>query len=226
MGEAERIIRECGVIAIARSVPRGALREAAAGLRDAGVRALEVTVQSPGAFEDIAWLRDRLGPEVAVGAGTVLSVEDVRKAREAGADFIVSPHFDADVVAAARRAGMAALPGVLTPSEAHAAWRSGATFVKLFPAGPLGPAYLRALREPFPDVPFVPTGGVGPANAEDFVRAGAVAVAVGGALFGPRDDGSPLGDGEAAVELILRRARALVLAVRRGRRGEGASPWR
>ncbi|MBX6351623.1 MAG: bifunctional 4-hydroxy-2-oxoglutarate aldolase/2-dehydro-3-deoxy-phosphogluconate aldolase [Clostridia bacterium] len=221
MGEAERIIRDCGVVAIARSVPRGTLRAAAAAFPALGIRALEVTLESPGALADIAWLRERLGAECAVGAGTVRSLADLAKAREAGAEFVVSPHFDATLVRAAREAGLDALPGAFTPTEALAAWQAGASLVKLFPAGALGPGYLRALREPLPDVPFVPTGGVGPGNAEAFLRAGAVAVAVGGGLFGPREDGSPLGEGEDDVRLVLRRAEALVAAVRRGREEEG-----
>lgn len=206
--EPERAIRDGGVIAIARGVPRGTLRAAAAVLLEAGVLALEVTLDSPEALDEIAWLRAHWGGRMAIGAGTVLTTGQVREAKAAGAQFVVSPNVDAAVIGATVEAGLVSVPGAMTATETLQARAAGATFVKLFPAGVLGPDYLRALRGPLSDVPFVPTGGVGPDNAEAFIRAGAVAVAVGGELFGKGAD---------PVSAVADRARALVQAVRRGR---------
>lgn len=206
--EPERAIRDGGVIAIARGVPRGTLRAAAAVLLEAGVLALEVTLDSPEALDEIAWLRARWDGRMVIGAGTVLTTGQVREAKAAGAQFVVSPNVDAAVIGATVEAGLVSVPGAMTATETLQARAAGATFVKLFPAGVLGPDYLRALRGPLSDVPFVPTGGVGPDNAEAFIRAGAVAVAVGGELFGK---------GAGPVSAVADRARALVQAVRRGR---------
>ncbi|MBX5476928.1 MAG: bifunctional 4-hydroxy-2-oxoglutarate aldolase/2-dehydro-3-deoxy-phosphogluconate aldolase [Clostridia bacterium] len=206
--EPERAIRDGGVIAIARGVPRGTLRAAAAVLLEAGVLALEVTLDSPEALDEIAWLRAHWDGRMAIGAGTVLTTGQVREAKAAGAQFVVSPNVDAAVIGATVEAGLVSVPGAMTATETLQARAAGATFVKLFPAGVLGPDYLRALRGPLSDMPFVPTGGVGPDNAEAFIRAGAVAVAVGGELFGK---------GAGPVSAVADRARALVQAVRRGR---------
>ena len=129
-------------------------------------------------------LRERLGPGVMVGAGTVTTAERFSRAVGAGAQFIVSPVLDVPIVELARDAGLPVVPGALTPTEVLAAWRAGATIVKLYPVGPLGPGYVRTLLEPLSEVKVMCNGLVTIADAPEFLRAGAVAVGMAGALFG------------------------------------------
>ncbi|MBW3602989.1 MAG: bifunctional 4-hydroxy-2-oxoglutarate aldolase/2-dehydro-3-deoxy-phosphogluconate aldolase [Actinobacteria bacterium] len=188
------------LIAIARGLPADRLQGIAEALRGAGVRALEVTLDSPGALEAVEALASRFDVEaLAIGAGTVRSQEAAQAAVAAGAGYLVAPHTDEAVVAWAAGQGVPMTPGALTPTEVVRGWEAGAAAVKLFPAGPLGPSYLKAVAEPLPDVPLIPTGGVSAANAADFLRAGAVAVGVGGSLLG---DGDPAGVAERARRLV------------------------
>jgi 2-dehydro-3-deoxyphosphogluconate aldolase/(4S)-4-hydroxy-2-oxoglutarate aldolase len=145
---------------------------------------------------------------VHIGAGTILTIEAAARAVDAGAAFLVMPHVDADLVTWAADRGIPALPGCATPTEALVAWRAGATAIKLFPASVAGPAFVRELRGPFPDIPVVPTGGVTIENAPTFIAAGAVAVGLGGWLIG---DGQPAG--------VTNRARQAVVAVETARAG-------
>ena len=132
----------------------------------------------------ICALRERLGSDVLVGAGTVTTVERFSRAVGAGAQFIVSPVLDVRIVELARDAGLPVVPGALTPTEVLAAWRAGATIVKLYPVGALGPGYVRTLLEPLSEVKVMCNGLVTLADAPDFLRAGAVAVGMAAALFG------------------------------------------
>src|SRR5205085_3252039 len=127
-----------------------------------------------------------------VGAGTVRTVDDVEAAVDAGAVYLVSPHTDPALCARAGQLGAAYLPGAFTPTEIVAAWSAGAAAVKLFPARLGGPRYLRDIREPLPDIPIVPTGGVSAENAAEWFAAGAVAVGAGGSLIGDALDGGDL----------------------------------
>ena len=129
----------------------------------------------------------------------MLSIDAARRAIDAGATFLVSPHLDPELVAWAAAHAIPALPGCATPTEALAAWRAGAAAVKLFPASVAGPAFVRELRGPFPDIPIVPTGGVTVDSATAFIAAGAVAVGMGGWLLG---DGSPAGVRERAARVV------------------------
>lgn len=158
-----------------------AIRRALAFAAD-GVRMLEISLVTPGALEAIAAVRSALPAAVEVGAGTVLHASEADDAVARGAGFLVTPIIDAEVaaVAAAREVGY--YPGAATPTEIVAAWRTGATAVKLFPAGPLGPDFIRAVREPLPRIPLIAVGGVSPETAPAFIAAGAVAVGMGGAL--------------------------------------------
>jgi 2-dehydro-3-deoxyphosphogluconate aldolase/(4S)-4-hydroxy-2-oxoglutarate aldolase len=149
----------------------------------AGLAAIEVTLNSPGALEQIRNLRQALGTALAVGAGTVLDAEDARQALAAGAQFLVSPGLDAGMMSVGRAAGVALFPGALTPTEVLAAWRAGATLVKLFPAGALGPAYVKAIKAPLGHIPLLPTGGIGLQNIEAFLEAGADGFGIGEPLF-------------------------------------------
>jgi 2-dehydro-3-deoxyphosphogluconate aldolase/(4S)-4-hydroxy-2-oxoglutarate aldolase len=144
---------------------------------------VEITMTVPGALDVISELA-RTTPEVLVGAGTVLDGDSARKCADAGAQFLVSPGFDAPTVAVANKLDLLIMAGALTPTEVMAAWKSGADFVKVFPCGNLGgPSYIKALKGPLPQVPLVPTGGVNLDTAAEYIRAGAAALGVGGELI-------------------------------------------
>lgn len=191
---------DCPVVAILRRLGTEAVLGVAAALAGAGVRVLEVTIDSPEALETIRRLKAS-GLELEVGAGTVLSIEAARGALDAGATFLVSPHVDLEIVRFAARAGVAALPGAATASEIVAAWSGGAAAVKLFPAAPLGLETLVALRDPLPHVPLVAVGGVTGENAVSFLEAGAVAVGVGSWLSA---SGDAVEAGRRAEQLVAR----------------------
>jgi Entner-Doudoroff aldolase len=191
---AEQAIRAGRVIAIVR-LPRLSVEAATTlteTLVEAGVTAMEFTLTTENALAAVAAARTVAGDRAVIGAGTVLSVREVEEAAEAGAQFIVSPDVNVDVIEATTRRGMLPLPGALTATEVCRAVDAGATMVKLFPAGPGGVAYLKALRGPLPDVAFVPTGGIDVESVADFISAGAVAVALGSGLVSSADDLSGL----------------------------------
>ena len=191
-----------GVVAIGRRVAAEAAPDVARALADGGVRAFELTLNEPEAdalrsIEAVARVAAGLGLEI--GAGTVLSIQSAERAIDAGASFLVSPHVDPELVAWAAGRGIPAFPGCSTPTEVLGAWRAGAAAVKLFPASVLGPAFIRELRGPFPDIPVVPTGGVTLESAPSFVAAGAIAVGMGGWLLG---DGGIAGIRERAALVV------------------------
>lgn len=149
-----------------------------------GIPIVEITMTVPGAIEVIRDLTTNARNGLLVGAGTVLDVETAKRCIEAGAKFLVSPALDLKTVALAARRGVVMIAGALTPTEILTAWDAGSDFVKVFPCGLLGgPAYLRALRGPLPQVPLVPTGGVSLETAGDLIRAGAAALGVGNELL-------------------------------------------
>jgi 2-dehydro-3-deoxyphosphogluconate aldolase/(4S)-4-hydroxy-2-oxoglutarate aldolase len=180
-------IRTHRLIAILRRVePQDALLQLVDELADAGVRVIEVTFDAPSAAADVAVLRQRLdargdGPFV-LGAGTILARQQLTAARDAGADFGVSPILDVDLLDAAVSEGFPFLAGGMTPTELQGAWSAGATFVKLFPASAVGPQIIREVLGPLADLQIIPTGGVDADNAQSFLDAGAVAVGLGGAI--------------------------------------------
>ncbi|MCI0552496.1 MAG: bifunctional 4-hydroxy-2-oxoglutarate aldolase/2-dehydro-3-deoxy-phosphogluconate aldolase [Anaerolineae bacterium] len=156
------------------------------------VTVMEVTLNSPAALTALPQLRDHFGDEMLVGAGTVRDVDQARMAREAGAQFLVSPNFDAESVSFARTNDLLHLPGVFTATEAQTAFAAGCRMLKLFPMEALasGPAYLKALPAPLNDIDFVPTGGVSLENIADYARTGAVAVGLGSKLVLSREQSS------------------------------------
>ena len=171
-------------------------------LRAHGLTVLEVTLNSTGALEAIAALRQRHASAMLIGAGTVRTPEQVDAALDAGAQFLVSPNFDPASVRRALTRDSLHLPGVFTPTEAETAFRAGCRILKLFPADVVGPAYLKALRAPLNDIEFIPTGGVSAENVAAYVKAGAVAVGIGGALIaGPQQ---PLDDVAARAQALRR----------------------
>lgn len=150
----------------------------------AGHPVIEVTLTTPGALQTIEELSVRYGDDLYVGAGTVLNLDDCRAAISAGARFIVSPSTDTKIIELARESDVVSMPGALTPTEISVAWQAGADLVKIFPAGTMGgPAYLRALQGPFPNVSFVASGGVSTANIAQYRAAGATAICIGESIF-------------------------------------------
>jgi 2-dehydro-3-deoxyphosphogluconate aldolase/(4S)-4-hydroxy-2-oxoglutarate aldolase len=172
-----------------------------------GVGAVEVTLDATGAVETLAAVRTALDDETLVGAGTVMDAAAASRAVGAGAEFVVAPHVDTSVVETANRYGVAAMPGAMTPTEAVRAAEAGADAVKVFPAATVGPAHLRRLRGPLPQIPLVPTGGVDADSVDEFFAAGATAVGAGSALV---DDAAVAAGDWGAVEA---RAREFVGAV-------------
>jgi 2-dehydro-3-deoxyphosphogluconate aldolase / (4S)-4-hydroxy-2-oxoglutarate aldolase len=156
---------------------------AAEAVRAGGIPIVEITMTVPGAVEVIAALSRSVGAEVLIGAGTVLDADAAERCLDAGAQFLVSPGFDVETVALARRRNVLAMPGALTPTEVIAAWKAGADFVKIFPCGNVGgPAYIKSLKAALPQVPMIPTGGVNLQTAPAFLKAGAAALGIGGEL--------------------------------------------
>jgi 2-dehydro-3-deoxyphosphogluconate aldolase/(4S)-4-hydroxy-2-oxoglutarate aldolase len=198
-------LREERVVAILRASDAGRFVPAARALYDAGWRVIEVTLTTRGALAALPEVRAALPDDALVGAGTVMSANDVEAVASAGARFAVSPVFDPESVAAAARLALPFVPGALTPTEIVAAWRAGAAAVKVSPVVSVGgPAYLRQVGAFLPGIPLLPTGGVDPAEIPAYLAAGAAAVGVGGPLLGDalRPDGDLDGlRGRAAAAL-------------------------
>jgi 2-dehydro-3-deoxyphosphogluconate aldolase/(4S)-4-hydroxy-2-oxoglutarate aldolase len=206
------LIREVGLIPIVRArSPEDAFR-AAEAIVNGGIGIAEITMTVPHAIRVMERVAERYGEKVLLGAGTILDPESCRVALLAGAEFIVTPSLDVSVIEVARRYSKPCFPGALTPTEVITAWQAGADMVKIFPCGPVGgPKYIKALKGPFPQIDFVPTGGVNLETTPEFIKAGAAAVAAGGELV----DAKALQDGN--LEVITSNARKFVEAVRSAR---------
>jgi 2-dehydro-3-deoxyphosphogluconate aldolase / (4S)-4-hydroxy-2-oxoglutarate aldolase len=201
-------LRDRRLLAIVRGTDPGACVRTAVTLVEEGVTLLEVSLTSTEAFAVLRSVTGELGEAARVGAGTVLTGDDAHGARDAGAAFVVTPALGEGVTAAVGL-GLPVLAGAMTPTEVLAAVNAGATAVKLFPAEFLGPGYVGALRGPFPDVSFVPVGGVGRQQVIDYLRAGVLAVGAGGPLAGDAPNGGDL-------TALRSRARDFLAAVREG----------
>ena len=177
----DRILR-CGIVAVLRAPSGELLADVAEALLAGGVEAIEVTFTVPRALQVIEQVADRLGDKLVLGAGTVLDPETARAAILAGAQFIVSPTLNLQVIELCRRYSRLVMPGALTPTEILTAWQAGADIVKVFPSDLTGPGYLKAVLAPLPQVRLMPTGGVNLQTAADFLKAGACALGVGGTL--------------------------------------------
>jgi 2-dehydro-3-deoxyphosphogluconate aldolase / (4S)-4-hydroxy-2-oxoglutarate aldolase len=200
------------VVAILRAGDAGRFLEVGRVLYEGGVRAIEVTLTSRGALEAFGRLREELPGDALLGVGTVRSAADADRALDVGATYLVAPDFRPEMVAFAVERGIPVVPGALTPTEVAAAWAAGATAVKVFPVSAVGgPGYVKAIRAPLPEVPLVPTGGVGVDDVGAYLAAGAVAVGIGSPLLG--DAGDPDGD----LAGLADRARRAVAATRAGR---------
>src|SRR2546425_7494729 len=194
----DRII-EIGIVPVVRASSPGEARLAADAVCQGGIPIVEITMTVPGAVDVIRELTKGGTSDVLVGAGTVLNVEAARRCLDAGAQFLVSPGLNLQVVELAVREGKLMMAGALTPTEIITAWEAGSDFVKVFPCGQVGGAkYIKALKGPLPQVPLVPTGGVNLDTAAEFIQAGAAALGVGGELV--QEDALKSGQPEIIVE--------------------------
>lgn len=194
------------VVAILRGTTAAQVVKASLALVEGGITCVEVTLNTAGALDAITELGTALPSDVAVGAGTVLDAAMASEAMDAGASFLVSPSVTVDVIEAGLARGIPSYPGAYTPTEILTAWRAGAAAVKLFPAVTGGPTHLSTIRGPLRDIPLVPTGGISVETAADYLRAGAVAVGLGGPLTGDLD-------GDIDTAALSDRARRLLAAV-------------
>lgn len=184
--EVQEVILKTKVIAVIRMKDAAKLARVVEAVRKGGIRAIEITMTTPGAVEAIAALSREKEAGSLVGAGTVLDQQTAGRVIDAGAEFVVSPVTDFEVIKICRERAVLVAPGAFTPTEILAAWRAGADIVKVFPATSVGPRYFRDLRGPLPELRLMPTGGVSLENAGDFIRNGACCVAIGTALLDPQ----------------------------------------
>jgi 2-dehydro-3-deoxyphosphogluconate aldolase/(4S)-4-hydroxy-2-oxoglutarate aldolase len=212
--DAMQRLTDSGTVAVMRGADPDALLKTVTALREGGVTAVEITADNPdatGMIEAVVGSFD--ADEVVVGAGTVLDAETAIDTIRAGAEFVVGPTVETDVIDACNRYGTLVAPGAFTPTEALSAYEAGADFVKIFPASSGGPSHLGGIKGPLPQIPLMPTGGVDADNAGDFVRAGAEVVGAGSALV----PGSAVEAGD--FETITENARAFTEAVEAARSG-------
>src|SRR5437016_10503876 len=181
-----RQVLDCGIVAVVRSPDSQQLVEVARALADGGVSVVEITMSVPNALEVLRQVRQALGDRVLLGAGTVLDGETARAVLLAGAEYIVAPTLNLDVIRLCRRYDKLVMPGAFTPTEILTAWEAGADIVKVFPAEVVGPAFFKALRGPLPQVRLMPTGGVDLNTAADFLKAGACCLGVGSQVVEPK----------------------------------------
>jgi 2-dehydro-3-deoxyphosphogluconate aldolase / (4S)-4-hydroxy-2-oxoglutarate aldolase len=179
-------ILDGGIVAVVRSESPEQLVGVVQALAEGGVTAAEITFTVPGALEVIRAVRQAMGDSIVLGAGSVLDSETARAAILAGAEYIVGPSTNLEVIRLCRRYGKVVMPGAFTPTEVVTAWEAGADIVKIFPSDLGGPSYIKALRAPLPQVRMMPTGGVDLSTAEAFLKAGACCLGVGSSLVEPK----------------------------------------
>ena len=207
-------ITSTGIVPVIRaSTARNALM-AVDALYKGGISVAEITLTVPGAEKVIESLRKNFGAELLVGAGTVVDVEGAQRCLDAGAQFIISPGFDAATVEFVKSKEIVMIAAALTPTEIMTAWKSGADLIKVFPCNAVGgPTYIKSLKGPFPEIPLIPTGGVNLETAADFIGAGSAALGVGSELVpaSALDSGKPAVIAELAMQFleIVREARGL-----------------
>jgi 2-dehydro-3-deoxyphosphogluconate aldolase/(4S)-4-hydroxy-2-oxoglutarate aldolase len=181
-----RQILDCGLIAVVRSPDSQQLVEVVRALADSGVTVVEITMTVPDALGVLRQVRQALGERILLGAGTILDTETARAALLAGAEYLVAPTLNLEVIRLCQRYSKLVMPGALTPTEILTAWEAGADIVKVFPAEVVGPAFFKAMRGPLPQIRLMPTGGVDLNTAAEFLRAGACCLGLGSQLVEPR----------------------------------------
>jgi 2-dehydro-3-deoxyphosphogluconate aldolase/(4S)-4-hydroxy-2-oxoglutarate aldolase len=181
--EVRSALVDSGVTAVLRNIPEDQMVDVARAVHDGGVRALELTADAKRCSDQVAAVDRALeDTDAIVGVGTVMDPAAARNAIEAGAEFILGPHLDQDIIRVCNREGVLCIPGIMTPTEAAEAMAAGADMLKMFPASTVGPGHISAIQGPLGDVPIMPTGGVDADNVADYFEAGAVAVGAGSAL--------------------------------------------
>lgn len=170
------------LVAILRGVKAEKTLAITQALKDGGIKNIEVTLNSPGAFSVIEQITRQFGDEMAVGAGTVLDPESAKAAIQAGAQFIISPTLNLETIKLTKRYGAISIPAAYTPTEFLTAYENGADIVKLFPASSVGPSFIKDMRGPLPQIPIMPTGGINLENVESFLNNGAVGIGLGSSL--------------------------------------------
>ncbi|OLT45945.1 2-dehydro-3-deoxy-6-phosphogalactonate aldolase [Saccharomonospora sp. CUA-673] len=194
-------MNDTGLIAILRGVTPGGVVAVGEALVDAGIRAIEVPLNSPEPFTSVERLATSLGAHCVIGAGTVLTAADVARTRDAGGQIVVAPNCDPEVIDATIHNGLLPYPGVATPTEAFAAARAGARHLKLFPADTIGIAGMTAWRAVLPsDVEMLPVGGIDETNLAAWSAAGAGGAGLGSALYRPGDSPAEVGDRARAMQ--------------------------
>jgi 2-dehydro-3-deoxyphosphogluconate aldolase/(4S)-4-hydroxy-2-oxoglutarate aldolase len=181
-----RQVLDCGIVAVVRSPDSQQLVEVAYALAEGGVSVIEITMTVPDALDVLRQVRKALGNRILLGAGTILDAETGRAALLAGAEYLVAPTVNLEVVRLCQRYDKLVMPGALTPTEILTAWEAGADIVKVFPAEVVGPSFFKALRGPLPQVRLMPTGGVDLTTAAAFLKAGACCLGIGSQLVEPR----------------------------------------
>ncbi|WP_313560007.1 bifunctional 4-hydroxy-2-oxoglutarate aldolase/2-dehydro-3-deoxy-phosphogluconate aldolase [Ruminiclostridium cellobioparum] len=179
-------IAQTGIVSIIRGIDEAYIDNTVKALYNGGIRNVEITFDTPGAVRMIENVKNLFGEKMLVGAGTVLDAETARTAILSGADFILSPSLSAGVIEMCSRYGKLAVPGVLTPTEIITAWELGAQLVKIFPAGALGPTYIKDIKAPLKQIEIMAVGGINISNAAEFIRSGAMSVGVGSELVNRR----------------------------------------
>jgi len=198
-------IIDSGVTAVMRGIPEDDIVDVAEAIHAGGVTALELTADAKRCSEMIAKVDRALeGTDAVIGAGTVMDAAAARNVIEAGAEFVLAPNLNEEVIEVCNRESVVAIPGVMTPTEADAAMAAGADILKMFPAKTVGPSHIGALQGPLGDVPIMPTGGVSADNVDDYFDAGAVAVGAGSALvnYDAIEAGDMDGVREQAAEFV------------------------
>ena len=204
---------DTGIVAIVRLGSAEHLLRVADAIAAGGVRYIEFTMTTPRALETLESVAARYGDDLVFGAGTVLDAETARHALLAGARFIVAPTLDEPTIALCKRYGALAMPGAFTPTEILRAWELGADVVKVFPSDVVGPAYIKAIKAPLPQIRLAPVGGVGLDNTTAYIQAGAACVGVGSSLV----SNALVSAGDWAA--LTARAAGLIAAVQQGRAG-------
>lgn len=203
-------IKKCGLVAVVRAENEEQAERITEACIEGGVAAIELTFTVPKAHRLIEHMADRYSSsdDIIIGAGTVLDSETAREAILSGAQYVVSPHFDENIIRLCNRYRIACMPGVFTPTEAVKALELGAEILKIFPGDIATPKFIKALHGPLPQAQMMPSGGVSLENVEDWIKAGAVAVGAGGSLTGKAKNGDYASVTETAKQFLEKINRA------------------
>lgn len=209
-----KMLLDGGIIPVVRASSADDAMRIVDAIREGGIKTVEITMTVPDAIRVMETISRKFGDEVLLGAGTVLDAETARASTLAGAEFVVGPCLNEDLIRICKRYAKIVIPGAMTPTEILRAWEVGADVVKVFPAGNLGgPKYIKAIKAPLPQILLNPTGGVNLENAGEFIKAGASIISVGSALV----DKKAVAEGK--FEILTEKARRFVEEVRKAREG-------